>query len=126
MIRVGGALPPSEENSDLPDFTPERAHLLLREVYGDFPHHNNGSHDDAIWQRRWRRLAPQLASWYATTKGSVGCCFTSILAVEWQGVINRSWNSERPLFFAHIVFTKTFVVCRPQEIRARITRRMDL
>ena len=49
--------PPPEENADLPNFTPERAHLLLQGVYGDFPYHNNGSHldggvmDGAIWQR---------------------------------------------------------------------------
>ena len=37
---------PLEENADLPDFAPERAHLLLQEVYGDFPHHNDRSHLD--------------------------------------------------------------------------------
>ena len=47
---------PPEENADLPDFTPESAHLFLQGVYGDYPHHNDGSHmdggvvDDAIWQ----------------------------------------------------------------------------
>ena len=46
VIPVGGDLPPPEENADLPDFTPERTHMLLQEVYGDFPHHNNGSHLD--------------------------------------------------------------------------------
>ena len=65
VIRVGGGLSPPEENSDLLDFTPERVHLLFWGVYGDFPHHNNGSHldgevaDDAIYQRCWRRLAAQ-------------------------------------------------------------------
>ena len=50
---------------DLPDFTPELVHLLLQEVYGDFPHHNNGLHldggvmENAIWKRHWRRLAAQ-------------------------------------------------------------------
>ena len=98
MIRVGGALPPPEKNADLPDFTPERAHLLLREVYGDFPHHNDGSHldggvtDNAIWERPWRRLSAQSASWYSTPTGAVGHRFTAILAVEWQGVIEQSWN----------------------------------
>ena len=29
VIRVRGALPPTEENADLPDFAPECAHLLL-------------------------------------------------------------------------------------------------
>ena len=81
---------------DLPDFTPERAHLLLREVYGDFPHHNNESHldggvtGDASWKCRWCRLAAQLASWYAMTSGAVGHRFTEILAAEWQGLIIRS------------------------------------
>ena len=73
---------------DLPDFTPERAHLSLWEFYGDFPHHNDGSHlnggvaDDAIWQHRWLRLAYQSAIWYATPAGVVGPRFTAILAVE--------------------------------------------
>ena len=75
---MGRGVPPPEINADLPDFTPECVHLLLREVYGDFPHHNDGLHmdrevaDDTIWQRRWRRIATQLASWYATTSVAVG------------------------------------------------------
>ena len=50
----GGDVPPSEENADLQDFTPERARMLLQGVYGDIPHQNNGLHldggvvDDAI------------------------------------------------------------------------------
>ena len=88
MILVGGDVPPLEENADLRDFTPERAHLLLREIYRDFPHHNDGSHLDrgvannAIWQRCWRRIATQSARWYDTPLGEVGCRFMAILAVE--------------------------------------------
>ena len=52
--------------------------------------------------------------------------FTAILSAEWRGVIGRSWNSKRPLVFAHVVLTKTLGVCRAKEIRARITRWMDL
>ena len=84
---MGWGVPPPEENADLPDFTLEHAHLLLQEVYGDYPHHNDGLHldggvaDDAIWQRCWRRLAVQSASWYATPYGAVGRRFTAILAV---------------------------------------------
>ena len=48
VVRVGGGVPPREENSDHPDFTPERAHLLLQKVYGDFPHQNNRSHLDGV------------------------------------------------------------------------------
>ena len=35
-----------EEGADLPDFALDRAHLLLREVYGDLTHNNDGSHLD--------------------------------------------------------------------------------
>ena len=50
----------------------------------------------------------------------------AILSVEWQGLNDWSWNSERPHFFAHVVLTKTLGVFRNQEIRAHITRHMDL
>ena len=73
---------------DLPEFTPEVVHLLLQGVYGYFPHHNDGSHleggiaDDDLCQLRWRRIAAQSASWYATPSGAVGRLFTAILAAE--------------------------------------------
>ena len=128
----GGQCPPLEEYADHPDFNPEHAHLLLQGVYGDFLHHNNVFHldwgvaDNALWQCHWRRIAAQSAIWYATPSVTVGCRFTAIFVDEWRGVIGRSWNSERPLVFAHVILTKTLGVCRAQEIRARIVRRMDL
>ena len=84
---VGGDTTPPEENADLPGFSPESAHLLLQGVYGDFLHHNDGSHldgriADAVWQRHWRRLAAQSESWYATPSGAVGRRFTVILTTE--------------------------------------------
>ena len=85
---MGRDVPPLEKNADLPGFHPERAHLLLQEVYGYFLHHNDGSHldggimDDAVWQRRWIRPADQSASWYAAPSGAVGRWFTAILAAE--------------------------------------------
>ena len=42
------------------------------------------------------------------------------------GFLSRSWNSKRPLVFAHVVLTKTLGVRRARNIRARITRSMDL
>ena len=62
---MGGYLTPPDEQADLLYFTPDRAHLLLQEVYGDLPHHNDGLHldggvtDNAIRQRYWIRLAAQ-------------------------------------------------------------------
>ena len=41
-------------------------------------------------------------------------------------MLARSWNSERPLVFSHVVLTKTLGVRQSREIRARIMRHMDL
>ena len=49
-----------------------------------------------------------------------------IIDVEWQGIIDRSWNSKNPLVFAHVVLTMTLGARRAREIRARITRHMDI
>ena len=105
---------------------------MLKRFYRDYPNHKDGSHlgrgvpEDAIWQHRWHRLVAQSTSWYATPSGAAGHRFTAILSVEWQGVLDRSWNSERPLIFAHVVLTKTLGVYRSREIRQRIIRSMDL
>ena len=59
---------PQYECTDFPDFVPVRAHMLLKGVYGDYPHNNNGSKldrvvlDDAVWQRRWIQTDAQLDS----------------------------------------------------------------
>ena len=129
---MGGHAIPPEENADLLGFTPEHAHLLLQGVYGDFLHHSDRLHldrgisDNAAWKRRWHRIAAQSASCYDTPSGAVGHHFTEILAAGWRGVLAWSWNSERTLVFAHVFLTKTLGVRRAQNIRARITRGMDL
>ena len=113
-----------EEGVDLQGFTPARAHLSLQEVYGEFPHHNNGTKmsgivpDDATWKSCWRRLAVQSTIWYSKHPGKVGFRFTTVLDVELQGVLK--WNYERPLFFAHVVLTKTLGACKAREIWSRI------
>ena len=54
VTRGGGDMLPPEENADLLGFLPEQAHLLLKEVYGDFLNHNDRAHlykgimDDAV------------------------------------------------------------------------------
>ena len=129
---MGGEATPPEENADLTVLHPERAHLVLLGFYGDFLHHNDRAHldggiaDDNVCQRRWRRLTAQSVSWYATPSGAAGSRFTEILVAEWRGLISRSWNSERPLVFAHVILIKTLGVRRAQGIQARITMRMYL
>ena len=87
---------------------------------------DRGIANDAAWQRRWRRLADQSASWYATPFCAVGHRLTAILDAGWQRFLGRSWNSERTLVFSHVVLTKTLGIRRACDIRGRITRRMDL
>ena len=48
------------------------------------------------------------------------------LEVEWQEVLDRNWNSEIPLVFAHDLLTDLLGVQRDRYMRARISRRMDL
>ena len=67
-----------------------------------------------------------MTRWYTTPSGAVGCRFTEILAAEWQGVLGRIWNSDRPLVFSHVVLINMLGICRAKEIRAQITRQMDL
>ena len=50
----------------------------------------------------------------------------TIMSVEGQGVLNRSWNSEIPLVFAQIVIMKDLGVCRARNIRASLAKRMEL
>ena len=128
VIRVGGGVTPPEENADLPGFAPGRTYMLLQGVYGYFPHHNDGLHlhggikYNALWHRCWRRITAQSAIWYATPSGAVGRRFTEIWVAEWQVFLGRSWNSERPLDFAHVFLTKMSGVRRDQEIRALLTQ----
>ena len=88
VVYVGGDVPPPEENADLPYFSPERAHLLLQGFYGDFVHHNYGSHldggvaDNAIYKPRCLQVDSQLGSWYAMPSGALGRRFTAILVAE--------------------------------------------
>ena len=80
--------------------------------------------DNAIWHCRQRRLAAKFlvrhALWgsRAPLHSQTGCVMA--------GVIVRTWNSERPLAFAHVVLTNILGVRRAREVQARITRRMDL
>ena len=58
--------------------------------------------------------------------GTVGHRFIAVLAADWRGLIDRKWNSNRPLVFAHVFLTSILSACKSREIRARIDRRLDL
>ena len=58
----GPAVTP-DAGADLPGYFVTAADRLLDSAYGDHVHDNAGTHlqggfsDDALWQRRWRRMA---------------------------------------------------------------------
>ena len=122
----------TEPGADLPGSEITAADRLLDGVFGDHPHQNSGCHlngginDDAVWQRRWKRVAQLPTSLYAAPKGKVGRRFVSTLAAEFRGVRDRQWNSERPLIFAAVILQKTTGVQSASSIRQRLTQRMDL
>ena len=64
----GGLGPSTEEGAYLQGFIPVREHLLLQEVYGDFPRHNDrmqltgGVLYNAVCKIHWRRIAAKSAS----------------------------------------------------------------
>ena len=61
-------------------------------------------------------------SWYATPQGAVRKHFMAILKEELQRILKKSWNSERPLIFDHVILTKMLDIFQAREVRARISR----
>ena len=55
-----------------------------------------------------------------------GLWFTAVLDAEWLGVLDWKWNSKIPLFFAHLVLTRTLSACKAREILSRIDCCLDL
>ena len=48
-----------------------------------------------------------------------------LLASEFDGVLDRRWNSERPLVFIAVVLQKTPTCRRARDVRTRLSLRMD-
>jgi hypothetical protein len=127
----GPAVTP-DAGADLPGYSVTAADRLLDAAFGDHVHDNDGTHlhggfsDDALWQRRWRRMAQLATTRYQAPAGRVGRRFLAILTSEFQGVRERRWNSERPLVFVATVLQTTPGVRRAKDIRSRLAQRMDL
>ena len=121
-----------DEGADLPGYIVTEADQLLDTAYGDHVHDNAGTHlnggvaNDALWQRRWRRMAQLATTRYQAPPGKVGRRFLTILVAEFRGVRDRLWNSERPLVFVATVLQTTPGVRRAKDIRKRLAQRMDL
>jgi len=118
--------------ADLPAYEITAADLLLDSVFGDHVHANDGTQlsgdvpEDPLWQRRWRKLVAYSPQRYEVPKGRIGQRFLSMLAAEFDGIIARKWNSERPLVFVAVVLQTQAGVSRAQDIRARIESRLNI
>ncbi|KAI2507266.1 hypothetical protein MHU86_7102 [Fragilaria crotonensis] len=70
----GPAVTP-DAGADLPGYFVTAADRLLDSAYGDHVHDNDGTHlhgdfsDDALWQRRWRRMAQIATTRYQAPAG---------------------------------------------------------
>ena len=112
------------------DRTPADEKLIS--VYGDTVHRNCGTHltggvaDDEEWQFVYRRVVSYDHQKYELPPGKVGKRFVSTLALEFKGVRERRWNSERPLIFPAVILCKSRSVTNAGNIRARIWQRLDL
>ena len=102
-------------------------------MYGDHLHDNPGTHlrggiaEDAVWQARWKRLVSLTGlSFYTAPKGKVGRQFVQLLSDEWQAVIDRKWNSERPLVFPMVVLATKLNVKAAKDVRSLLEQRMSL
>ena len=118
--------------ADQPGYVVTAADRLLDTAIGDHVHENAGIHldggiaTDALWQRRWRRMALIATTRYQAPACKVGRRFLTILVAEFRGARERLWNSERPLVFVATVLQTTPGVRRSKDIRLRLTQRMDL
>ena len=82
--------------------------------------------DDTVWKSHWCWLSTQSSSWYATHPGKLGQRFNVVLSVEWRGVLDRKWNSEQLLIFAHFFLTNTLGTPKDREIWNKINHLLDL
>ena len=79
----------------------------LCSVYGNTIHQNDGTHldggigvaEDAKWQRLHLRIAACNLPLYDLPNGRWATRFLETLTNLWVGVVERRWNSERPLVF---------------------------
>ena len=100
--------------------------------YEDHPQHIDGSnmdrgiaYDDA-WQHYYIRLALQLARWYTTPQVEVLRKFMALLAAEWRGILDWTWNYKIPVVFDNIILTKILSVCQVIDIQYMLSQIMDL
>ena len=89
-------------------------------------HLNGGIPEDRKWQRLWKRVVSISPSYYCVPQGAIGRRFLATLVLEFRGIRDRRWNSERTMIFAAVILQKAKGVTKAKDIRARLKSRLDL
>ena len=105
----------------------------LCSIYGDTIHQNDGTHldggigvaIDAKWQRFHLRIAACNLQLYDLPNGRWAHRFLETLTHLWNGVVERRWNSERPLVFLACILQRVRGISRMHDIKPIIWGRLD-
>ncbi len=112
----GHSTPRTFTEEELRDADPRLQRLMAADqrllgIFDDTIHLNDGTHldggiginEDARWQRLHTRVASCSLPLYDLPKGRWAHRFRSTLTDLWVRVIQRRWNSERPLVFQAVI-----------------------
>ncbi|KAL3822014.1 hypothetical protein ACHAXA_003000 [Cyclostephanos tholiformis] len=102
-------------------------------VFGDTIHLNDGAHldggigvaEDAKWQRLYHRVASCSLPLYDLPNGRWAHRFLTTLTDLWAGVIQRRWNSERPLVFQAVILRLVRGITRFHDVKLVVWGRLD-
>jgi hypothetical protein len=107
--------------------------VKLKAVHnGETLHRNDGRHlnggiaDDKYWQGLWDEINPIGHALYYPPQGKVGAMVVEKYAELLDGVIDRRWNSEKPLVFLACILRRRQGCIRSKDIRRRIENRLEL
>ena len=85
---------------------------------------DGGVTDDLRWQRFFDCLSNIPTRRYYLPRGPIGRSFIAQLIVEFEGVMNQDWNSERLLVFQIVILQKTRRITDARSIKLKIKSRL--
>ena len=135
---LGHSTPRTFTEEQLRDADPRLQRLTAADrrllgVFGDTIHLNDGTHlnggigvaEDAKWQRLYHRVASCSLPLYDLPNGRWAHRFLTTLTDLWVGVIQRRWNSERPLVFQAVILRRVRGITRFHDVKPVVWGRLD-